>query len=135
MRPSPVLVDTDVVSFLAKGHPIGDLYKEALNGRSLAISVVTVGEIEYGMEHRRWSDLRRRQMRRILDRFTPIPADAETARLWALVRTECERKGRPIGFADAWIAATAQQLNLPLVTHNASDFESISELTVITASG
>ncbi len=134
MNLSPLLVDADVVSFLAKDHPIGTWYQEALDGRSLAISIVTIGEIEYGMESRGWSVTRRGQMRRLMDRFTSIPADGETARLWAQVRIECERKGRPIGFADAWIAATALQLNIPLVSHNAKDYESIDALTIITAS-
>jgi predicted nucleic acid-binding protein len=41
--------------------------------------------------------------------------------------------GRPITFADAWIAAAAMQLNLPLVTHNARDYEGIERLVVVTA--
>jgi tRNA(fMet)-specific endonuclease VapC len=49
------------------------------------------------------------------------------------VRAECDRKGRPIGFADAWIAATALNLNIPLVSHNAKDYEAIDALMVITA--
>jgi tRNA(fMet)-specific endonuclease VapC len=104
-----------------------------LHGRSLAVSIVTIGDIEYGMASRGWSDPRRGQMRRLLGRFTSIPAEDETARLWARVQTECERKGRPIGFAHAWIAATALLLDIPLVNHNAKDYESIDALTIITA--
>jgi len=133
MNRSPVVVDTDVVSFLAKDHPIAGPYRELLEGRALAISVVTIAEIEYGMESRRWSEARKDRMRRVLARFTPIPAERETARIWAQIRVHCERKGRPIGFADAWIAATAMQLDIPLVSHNAKDYQPIDELTVITA--
>jgi len=60
-------------------------------------------------------------MRRFLARFTPLLPDSETARLWARLKSACEKKGRPITFADAWIAAAALQLNVPLATHNASD--------------
>jgi len=135
MNGSPLVVDTDVVSFLAKDHPIAEQYRGLLEGRELAISVVTIAEIEYGMESRQWSEARKGRMRRVLARFTPIAAEGETARIWAQIRVHCERKGRPIGFADAWIAATAMQLNVPLVSHNARHYRPIDELTVITAGG
>ena len=40
-------------------------------------------------------------------------------------------KGHPINAGDAWIAATALRHDLPLVTHNRSDFEHIPGLAVI----
>jgi hypothetical protein len=36
-------------------------------------------------------------------------------------------------FADAWIAAAAPQLNVPLATHNARDYAGIQNLVVMTA--
>jgi predicted nucleic acid-binding protein len=39
--------------------------------------------------------------------------------------------GRPIATSDAWIAATATLLDVPLLTHNAGDFESEPGLNVI----
>jgi predicted nucleic acid-binding protein len=36
-------------------------------------------------------------------------------------------------FADAWIAAAALQLNVPLATHNARDFEAVDGLLMLTA--
>ena len=72
-------------------------------------------------------------MGRFLARFPPLLPDTETARLWARIKNSCGRKGRPITFADAWIAAAAMQLNIPLVTHNARDYEAIDKLTILTA--
>jgi predicted nucleic acid-binding protein len=43
------------------------------------------------------------------------------------------RQGRPIQTADAWIAATALHLGVPLVTHNPADYAGVSGLTVLTA--
>jgi predicted nucleic acid-binding protein len=57
----------------------------------------------------------------------------ETALLWARIKTGCEKKGRPITFADAWIAAAALQLGVPLATHNASDYAAVENLTILTA--
>jgi tRNA(fMet)-specific endonuclease VapC len=74
------------------------------------------------MERKNWGASRRDLMGRFLARFTVLLPDNETARLWA----------RPITFTDAWIAATAMQLNIPLVTHNARDYEALDELTILT---
>jgi hypothetical protein len=37
-----VVVDTDIVSFLFKGHPAASLYKAVLTGRAMAISFMTL---------------------------------------------------------------------------------------------
>jgi predicted nucleic acid-binding protein len=99
----------------------------------LAVSLITMAEIEYGMEAKNWGPARRDLMRRFLTRFTPLLPDAGTARTWARIKNACERKGRPITSADAWIAAAALQLNVPLVTHNARDYRAVEKLTVLTA--
>ena len=129
---TPAVVDTDVVSFLFKSHSLAPAYQAILAGRALAISLFTLAEIEYGMEAKNWGASRRDLMRRFLDRFTTLLPDAETARLWARIKSGCEKKGRPITFADAWIAAAALQLNVSLATHNASDFEAVDGLPILT---
>ena len=131
---SAVVVDTDVVSFLFKAHPLAPAYQALLVGRSLAVSLITLAEIEYGMDAKNWGASRRDLMRRFLARFAPLRPDTETARAWARIKSGCEKKGRPITFADAWIAAAAQQLSVPLVTHNASDYRAVENLTILTTS-
>jgi predicted nucleic acid-binding protein len=130
---TPAVVDTDVVSFLFKSHPLAPAYQTILAGRPLAVSLITLAEIEYGMEAKNWGANRRDLMRRFLGRFTPLLPDAETARLWARIKSAREKKGRPITFADARIAAAALQLNVPLATHNARDYAGIPNLVVLTA--
>jgi len=51
---TPVVVDTDVVSFLFKAHSLAPAYQAILAGRSLAVSLFTLAEIEYGMEAKNW---------------------------------------------------------------------------------
>src|ERR1035437_9623200 len=130
---TPTVVDTDVVSFLFKNHSLAPAYHALLAGRPLAVSLITLAEIEYGMEAKNWGATRRDLMRRFLGRFTLVLPDAETARTWARIKSGCEKKGRPITFADAWIAAAALQLNVPLATHNASDYRAVEKLTILTA--
>lgn len=128
-----MVVDTDVISFIFKDHPLSLAYRTILGGRSLTVSLVTLAEIEYGMEVKNWGTTRRELMHRFLSRFTPLLPDLDTAKEWAKVKSGCERKGRPISFPDAWIAAAALQLQIPLVTHNANDYEAIEGLTILTA--
>jgi tRNA(fMet)-specific endonuclease VapC len=130
---TPAVVDTDVVSFLFKNHTLAPVYQAILSGRPLAISLITLAEIEYWMEVKNWGSGRRELMQRFLTRFTSLLPDTETARAWARIKSRCEKKGRPITFADAWIAAAALQLNVPLVTHNASDYDAVDNLTILTA--
>jgi predicted nucleic acid-binding protein len=131
---TPAVVDTDVISFLFKNHSFAPAYQAILAGRPLAVSLIGMAEIEYGMEAKNWGSSSRDLMRRFLERFTALLPDTETARLWARIKSTCEKKGRPITFADAWIAAAAVQLNVPLVTHNARDYVAVDGLTILTAS-
>jgi predicted nucleic acid-binding protein len=126
---TPVVVDTDVISFLFKSHSLASAYQVLLVGRPLAVSLISLAEIEYGMEVKNWGSARRDLMHRFLARFP----DHDTAALWAKIKSSCEKKGRPITFADAWIAASAVQLNIPLVTHNVGDYVAVKSLTVLTA--
>lgn len=128
-----VVVDTDVVSFLFKNHSLAAAYQNILVGRRLSVSLITLAEIEYGMEAKNWGDARRDMMRRFLGRFTTLPPDAGTAGVWERIKSACEKKGRPIMFADAWIGAAAVQFNVFLVTHNANDYEAVEGLTILTA--
>lgn len=129
---TPVVVDTDVISFLFKNHALAPQYQALLVNRPLVISLISLAEIEYGMEAKNWGSRRKDLMRRFLSRFTSLLPDTETASLWARIKNQSEKKGRPITFADAWIAAAALQLNVPLVTHNADDYSAVESLTILT---
>lgn len=50
-----VLLDTDVFSYLIRPNdPRGDAYRPHVAGKTIAISFVTVGELYYGAEKRRF---------------------------------------------------------------------------------
>ena len=44
-----VVVDTDVISFLFKNHFLAPAYQTLLAGRPLAVSLISLAEIEYGI--------------------------------------------------------------------------------------
>jgi len=64
--------------------------------------------------------------------YTILTIDYETCRLWGNIRAHRRSLGHPISAQDAWIAATAFQHSLPLITHNPADFENIEGIEVIT---
>ena len=55
-----IVVDTDVVSFLFKNHPIGRLYDPEVAGCRALISFMTVAEVERWAVLYNWSEHRLR---------------------------------------------------------------------------
>jgi len=126
-----VVVDTDVVSFLFKSHPIGAKYDPELAGRVPLISFMTVAEVERWALQYRWGEHRLHWMRLHLRRFTVVPSSPDLCRKWAEVMVAAQAAGRRIECADAWIAATALLYGVPLVTHNRKDYVGVPSLMLI----
>jgi predicted nucleic acid-binding protein len=51
---TPAVVDTDVISFLVKDYSLAPSYLTILAGRPLAVSLISLAEIEYAMEVKNW---------------------------------------------------------------------------------
>jgi tRNA(fMet)-specific endonuclease VapC len=126
-----IVVDTDVVSFLLKNHPIGRHYDPELVGRVALISFMTVAEVERWAIQYRWGEPRLNWLHMYLKRFTVVPSSPDLCRKWAEVMAAAQAAGRRIECADAWIAATALLYKVPLVTHNRNDYLGVPGLTLI----
>ena len=123
-----VVVDTDVVSYIFKRHPLAEPFLSVLEGYPLIISFMTVAEIEHGMATAGWGERRRHRMRRHLREYEVLQSSPELCRLWGAVMEESALKGRPISHEDAWIASTALRLNAPLATNNRRHFDHLDRL-------
>lgn len=134
MSDAKIVLDTNVVSYLMRGGLLAERYKRHVQGRLLAIAFITVGEMYFGAENRNWGEKKRNQLETTLRNFVVIPYDHEIARCYGRLVSDRKRSGRPIDPNDAWIAACAARHGVPLVTHNAKDFEGIASLQVITES-
>ena len=130
MNAGKVIADTNVVSYLMKGTDLGQRYKRHLDGKIVGIVFVTVAEMHYGAEKNGWGTKRRLQLEEHLKNFVVLPYNNEIAKVYARVAVERERIGRPIGWPDAWIAATALWHRIPLVSHD-GDFFGITGLELV----
>jgi tRNA(fMet)-specific endonuclease VapC len=128
---SRLLVDTDVVSFLFKNHPIAKLYDPDLIGHTLVLSFMTVAELDRWVVQRNWGETRRNWLNRYLEPFVILPYNRSLCMKWAEVTVAAQARGFRIEVADAWIAATALLYDLPLVTHNRGDYRGVPGLTLI----
>jgi tRNA(fMet)-specific endonuclease VapC len=126
-----VIVDTDVVSFLFKGDTRAQLYRPHLEGRTLALSFMTVAELYQWAYIRNWGEQNLARLEAQLRAYVIVPYDNELCKQWATICVERQHSGRPISVQDAWIAATALRHGCSLVTHNRDDFANITGLTVI----
>jgi predicted nucleic acid-binding protein len=126
-----IVVDTDVVSFLFKNHPLALRYAPELKGFVGLISFMTVAEMEQWSIQHGWSEQRRRWLRLHLSRFTIVRSSEDLCRKWAEVMVAARAAGRRIECADAWVAATALLYDAPFATHNRKDYLGVPGLRLI----
>ncbi|MGA2146113.1 MAG: PIN domain-containing protein [Bryobacteraceae bacterium] len=129
-----VVVDTDVVSFVFKNHPIATRYDIELVGRAALVSFMSVAELERWTLQHRWGAQRIHWLHVYLRRFTVVPSSPDLCRAWARVMVDAQAAGRRIECADAWIAATALLYQAPLITHNRGHFLGVPGLQVVSHS-
>jgi len=124
-----IVADTNVVSELMRPEPAAAVVAWAggIDARQLAITVITVAEIEYGLARlpagRRHSNLTE-AWREILaahaDRV--LAYDLDAARATAEVLATRDKAGRPVTLADAQIAGLCRSGGHSLATRNTPDF-------------
>jgi len=126
-----VVVDTDVVSFIFKRDRRARSFRRHLLGQTLVISFMTLAELSAWPLIHRWGPTNRERLKQHLEKYAVYFADETLCDCWAEVVTRRRLRGKPIDIADAWIAATALALGVPLVTHNSRDFNAVDRLMVL----
>lgn len=115
-----IVVDTGVFVRWERRGPNIDQRLLQLD-RPAYISVVTVSELLVGV-HRADSPTRRETRSRfveaLLANFPILQVTLLVARHHAALSTELAQQGTPIGYQDAWIAATALSLGYAIMTTN-----------------
>jgi predicted nucleic acid-binding protein len=129
-----VLIDTDVFSYLMRPKDTrGDAYRPHVKGKTVAISFITVGELYYGAEKKKWSGKTLSHLQEKLKAVVVVPYDEELCRTYARVRTSLPA-GVVIAGNDMWIACCAIRHSISLITNNRKHFERIPGLNLISES-
>jgi len=127
------VLDTDVVAFLFKGDTRAELYRPHLASPPFVLSFMTVAEMRRWALGRDWGEARRQALEAYLARYVILYANDALCDRWAEATDSARRLGRPIAAADAWVAATALQQGVPLVTHNGAHFAGVAGLSMLSA--
>ena len=123
------LLDTDTCSNImrASGGSIWDRL-DKLEERSAAISVITLGELQFGVALKPMATRIAAHLDIILRYLQVLPLNRDTCLHYGRIRSDLQVKGTPIGPNDLWLSAHALALGLTLVTNNTREFKRVSGL-------
>ena len=126
------LFDTSVYS-----QPLRPLPHQAvmLRWRSLgdekaAISALCEGEVLFGIRLKGSAKLREAYDRLLRGRLEMLPDDGEVVAVFADLKTDAVKRGRPISDMDLLIAATAKAHHLIVATLNVKHFATLEGVAV-----
>ena len=129
---SRVVIDNNVMSYIARESPVADYYLPYLAGREVVISFQTREEALFGAYLAGWGERRVSDLRQQMGQYAVHWPDNELVDLCARLRQQRQAAGRRLEVADAWVAATALYLGCPLASHD-GDFDGIPDLQLTRA--
>lgn len=124
---SRAVADTSVFIAREVGRPLGVLPEE------LAVSVVTVAELEIGVLRAADPGVRARRLATLVavrSEYALLDIDKRVASYYAELASEALGAGRRVRRHDTWIAATALRHGVPVVTQD-DDFSVFPAVSVI----
>jgi predicted nucleic acid-binding protein len=126
-----IVLDTNVISELARQTPDPGVlsWLDSLDISEVATTAVTAAELRYGVA-RLPEGHRKRELTVVIRGILTedfhgrvLPFDERASARYADIVAGRERIGRPIGVADAQIAAISRDVGATLATRNTADFE------------
>lgn len=119
------LLDTNLfVAYFNEEQPVLD---KMLASREIFIPAVVLGELQYGAAASQKPQENRARIRELLTWAKMLVCDDATALYYGRIKASLRLKGRFIPDNDIWIAATAMQTDLPLVSRD-EHFRNVDDL-------
>lgn len=119
------LLDTNIVIALFTQDLI--VQQNLAKARTTFVSAITIGELYYGMQKSKQKKSNQQRIEEFVAHNVILPCDIDTAQYYAQIKHLLREKGQPIPEGDLWIAATAQQYQLTLVSRD-KHFTKIEDL-------
>ncbi len=125
------LLDTNTCVYIINRKPSAVLKRvQSKQPGQIAISTITLAELEYGVARSRYPDHNRIALLEFLFPFTILDFDQRASVEYGRIRFLLESKREPIGPMDLLLAAQAKAHDLILVTNNEKEFERIDDLHI-----
>ena len=126
------LLDTNICVFLMKNkYPAATRKLLSSDPSEIAVSSVTLDELEYGAAKSQWPEKNRNNVKLFLAPFTIVPFDGNDAVAAGEIRCLLEKAGTPIGPYDLQIAAQGLARGYTVVTHNTGEFSRVPNLKIV----
>jgi tRNA(fMet)-specific endonuclease VapC len=125
------LLDTNICIHIRRRRPPEVLARfQRLKPGEAVLSVITYGELVYGVEKSQFREQAARQLSELVGLLPVMEIPLQAGQFYGTMRAALEAKGEMIGNNDLWIAAHAKAAGLTLVTSNEREFQRIQGLTV-----
>lgn len=125
------LLDTNICIYIRQKRPAKLLTRfEELRPGEVGISVITYGELSYGVAKSADPERAASALLRLAEILPVLPLPNEAADRYGAIRAALGAKGNLIGPNDLWIAAHALAARLTLVTNNEREFKRVPGLKI-----
>lgn len=128
--PVRYLLDTDTCIYVVRRREPRVVRRFAAHARHAAMSVVTLGELEFGAATSSDPGAARAAINLLCEELAVEALPVEAASVYGALRAELRSRGTPIGQNDLWLAAHALAADLVMVTNNESEFRRVPGLKV-----
>jgi len=123
------LLDTNICIYIRRRRPPGLLARfERLKLGEAVLSVITYGELIYGVEKSQFREQATKQLAELAGLVPIVELPPQAGEFYGAIRASLEARGEIIGNNDLWIAAHAKAAGLTLVTNNEREFRRIQGL-------
>lgn len=129
--PVAYLLDTNIcIELIRKRSPRTARRLTSRAVEEVAVSSLTVAELEYGVAKSRFGSVDRDRLDQFLTPLQMLAFDDAAAQAYGPIRADLEQRGELIGPIDLLLAAHALSLGAIMVTNNRAEFARVTGLVV-----